>query len=170
MHARLSSARNEMVKSIKNQPINIASHLNSLPPYSPIEPLEVVSRRLQRSPEEIIKLDANENPYGPSPRARQTLADLSYPHIYPDPESRSLRTALANFTSVPPENLLAGSGADELIDLVLRVLLEPEDPVMICPPNFGMYAFDTHINAGKIIEIPRRQDFSLDFNLLHDRI
>ncbi|RMF30310.1 MAG: histidinol-phosphate aminotransferase, partial [Chloroflexi bacterium] len=43
-------------------------------PYTPIVPFEVLSRRLGLPPERIIKLDANENPYGPSPRVREALA------------------------------------------------------------------------------------------------
>jgi histidinol-phosphate aminotransferase len=139
-----------------------AAHISALPPYTPIEPFEVLSERLRRAPEDIIKLDANENPYGPSPRALRALAELPFPHIYPDPESRLLRSALADFTQVPEENLLAGSGADELIDLIMRVLLEPQDSVLICPPTFGMYAFDTRLNAGKLVEVWRKPDFSLD--------
>lgn len=139
-----------------------AAHIAALPPYTPIEPFEVLSQRLQRAPEDIIKLDANENPYGPSPRALQALAELPFAHIYPDPESRFLRAALAEFTQVPEENLLAGSGADELIDLVMRVLLEPQDRVLVCPPTFGMYAFDTRLNAGQLVEVWRKPDFSLD--------
>jgi len=54
---------------------------------------------------------------------------MRFPHIYPDPESRALRAALAGFTGVPQDYLLAGAGADELIDLLLRVLLEPGDRV-----------------------------------------
>src|SRR5512142_2236032 len=95
-----------------------ASRFQSFPPYTPIEPFEVLSARLGRPPEQIVKLDANENPYGPSPKARRALAELEWPHIYPDPESRALRSALAKFTGAPVENLMAGSGADELIDLV----------------------------------------------------
>lgn len=45
---------------------------------------------------------------------------MSYPHIYPDPECRRLRQALAEDTGVPPEHLLVGCGADELIDLLMR--------------------------------------------------
>jgi hypothetical protein len=95
-------------------------------------------------------------------RVTAALADLAYTHIYPDPEARALRAGLAAFTGVPPEHLLAGAGADELIDLLLRVLLEPNDVVLNFPPTFGMYAFDTRLNAGKVVEIPRRPDFSLD--------
>ena len=51
-----------------------AQRFDRLPPYTPIEPFEVLSARLGLPAEQIIKLDANENPYGPSPRARQALA------------------------------------------------------------------------------------------------
>ena len=137
-------------------------HLHDLPAYIPIEPFDVLSMRLGRTPETIIKLDANENPYGPSPKVRQTLAALEYPHIYPDPESRQLRAALEEFTGVPQEHLIAGAGADELIDLLMRVFVDPGDRVLICPPTFGMYTFDIRLNAGSVIAVPRREDFSLD--------
>jgi histidinol-phosphate aminotransferase len=139
-----------------------AARFENFPPYTPIEPFEVLSARLGRAPEDIVKLDANENPYGPSPLARRALANLDFPHIYPDPESRTLRQGLAAFTGVGMEYLLAGAGADELIDLLLRVLLEPGDKVVNCPPTFGMYPFDTLLNAGQVVDVPRLADFSLD--------
>ena len=142
--------------------MKLPTHIQSLPPYTPIEPFEVLSERLGRRPEDIIKLDANENPYGVSPRVRYALAEMEFPHIYPDPESRALRAALADFTGVPVENLLAGSGADEMLDLITRLLLEPGDRVLNCPPTFGMYPFDTQLNNGLILDVPRRPDFSLD--------
>jgi histidinol-phosphate aminotransferase len=147
-----------------------ADHLDRLPAYTPIEPFEVLSARYQQSPEEIIKLDANENPYGMSPRASQALAELRFPHIYPDPESRALRAALEQFTGVPAEFLIAGAGADELIDLLLRVLLEPGDRVLNCPPTFGMYRFDTYLNRGEPLEVPRRTDFSLDLEAVQQAV
>jgi histidinol-phosphate aminotransferase len=139
-------------------------------PYTPIEPFEVLSQRLGLPVERIVKLDANENPYGLSPRARVALANLAYANIYPDPESRALRTALAEFTGLPAEHLMAGAGADELIDLVLRVTLEAGDCVLNFPPTFGMYPFDTHLNAGRVIEIPRRADYSLDLPAIQEAI
>ncbi len=140
----------------------LRNHLNALPPYTPIEPFEVLSQRLGRPIHAIIKLDANENPYGPSPKARQALAEMDFPHIYPDPESRALRSALSRFSGVPVEHLAAGSGADELLDVILRLTLEPGDVVLNCPPSFGMYPFDTQVNAGRLVEVPRRSDFSLN--------
>jgi histidinol-phosphate aminotransferase len=130
--------------------------------YTPIVPFEVLSARSGRKPEEIVKLDANENPYGPSPKVREALAQANYWHIYPDPEANELREAISDFTGVPKQFLLAGMGADELIDLVLRVILSPGDGVVDCPPSFGMYPFGTAVNAGQYIAVPRHEDFSLD--------
>ena len=142
--------------------LNARAHLLDLPPYEPVEPYDVVAARSGWPPQRLLKLDANENPYGPLPQVRAALAELAFPHIYPDPESRALRQALAEFTQVPAEYLLAGAGADELIDLLLRAILDPGDAVVICPPTFGMYAFDARINAARVIAVARRPDFGLD--------
>lgn len=150
--------------------MKIASRFQSFPSYTPIEPFEVLSARLGIPAEQIVKLDANENPYGPSPRARQALAELAFSHIYPDPESRALRAALNRLTGVPQETLMAGAGADELIDLVLRVLLEPGDTVINLPPTFGMYDFDTRLNAGQVIEIPRKEDFKINLDAVRKAV
>ena len=131
-------------------------------PYTPIFPFHVLAERLGRSPEDIIKIDANENPYGPSPKVQEALANIEYTHIYPDPDSRVLRRALAGFTGMPMENLLAGAGADELLDLTMRLFLQAGDAIINCPPTFGMYTFDAAINAARTISIPRRSDFSLN--------
>ena len=97
----------------------IRPHVRTMPAYQPISPFEVLSELLGLPPQDIVKLDANENPYGPLPAVTEALADLPYTHIYPDPESRELRKALAAYHGVPFENLMAGAGADELIDLIL---------------------------------------------------
>jgi histidinol-phosphate aminotransferase len=150
--------------------MKIRQHLESLPPYAPIEPFEVLSARLGRSPEQIVKLDANENPYGPLTMVREALANMEFPHIYPDPESRALRKPLEKFTGVPTEYLLAGAGADELLDLLMRVFLEPSDCILSCPPTFGMYSFDAELNAARCIEVPRRADFSLDVDSIRKAV
>lgn len=150
--------------------MKIIERLQSLPPYQSIEPFEVLSGRLGRSTDDIIKLDANENPYGCAPAARTSLANLAFPHIYPDPESRALRNALSEYTGVPVEYLFAGAGADELLDLILRLVLNPGDTVLNITPTFGMYAFDTLLNNGKIIEIERDDNFDLPFERIQQTV
>ena len=140
----------------------IRPEILTMEPYTPIVPFEVLSARFGRPPSEIIKLDANENPYGPSPRALAAISSLQFSNIYPDPESTALRAALSRDLNLPAENILCGAGADELIDLVLRLFIRSGDAVIDCPPTFGMYSFDTAINAGTLIKISRHDDFAVD--------
>jgi len=144
----------------------VRAHIQAMPAYEPILPFEVLSELLGRPAEQIIKLDANENPYGPLPEVRQALANLPYAHIYPDPESRKLRQALASRLDIPVEILLAGAGADEFIDLIMRACLEPDDAIVNCPPTFGMYAFDGDLNRARRIDVYRNSDFSLNLEAI----
>jgi histidinol-phosphate aminotransferase len=60
--------------------------------------------------------------------------------------------------------LLVGHGADELIDLIMRLFIEPGDIIVNCPPTFGMYAFDGHVNGAQVINMWRHSDFSIDID------
>ncbi len=108
----------------------------------------------------IIRLDANENPYGLPARARQALAQFDrYQHY---PEYRALTAAVADYAGVRPEQVLLGNGGDEIISLLIRLFVEPGEGAIVCPPTFGMYAVDIRAHAGRVLQVPRRPDFSLD--------
>ena len=94
----------------------IRADIEKMESYTPIVPFDVLSARLEYPPEQIVKLDANENPYGPSPKIYQALADEQYYHIYPDPASTALREGLSHYVGLDKEYIMAGAGADELID------------------------------------------------------
>ncbi len=140
----------------------IRPEVKAMPPYVPIEPTEVISRHLGVPEEDVIKLDGNENPYGCSPKVKRALAGYAYYHLYPDPEQRELRSQLEKYTGVSVQYLLAGSGSDELIDLILRLFIQSRDKVVNCPPTFGMYPFSTDVCGGHVVSIPRKADFSID--------
>lgn len=137
-----------------------------LAPYTPMTYYETLARRLGRMPEEIVKLDANENPFGPSPAALEALASLRTLHRYPDPRTRALRQALAERTGVPLDQLFVGAGSDELLALTARLLLDPGDVVVVAPPTFSMYAFNAELQGARVVSVPRRPDFSLDLEAL----
>lgn len=130
--------------------------------YTPIAPFEVLSARLGFAPERITKLDANENPYGPSPKALKAIADFPYKHIYPDPGQTLLRDGLEKYLGIDKEHILCGNGSDELLDLILRLVIEPGDAVINCPPTFGMYTFLAGVCGARVVEVPRRADFAVD--------
>ncbi|MFQ5610810.1 MAG: histidinol-phosphate transaminase [Anaerolineae bacterium] len=148
----------------------LRSDIASMEEYTPILPLEILSEQLGREPANIVKLDANENPYGPSPRVAGALAAMPHPHIYPDPEARHLRNALARYTNVDSSYLMAGHGADELIDLLMRLFIQPGDVLINCPPTFGMYSFDARVNGAQVINISRCPDFRLDIDALAEAV
>ena len=146
--------------------------LRGMDGYEPIEPPEEAAVRYGVAPGDVVKIDGNENPYGPSPRARKAL--MGGPggyeaHRYPDPEQRRLRAALAARHDVPETCIVAGAGADELIDLVFRVFVDPGDRVVIASPTFGMYAFGSKLSGATLVDAPRREaDWSLDADALVD--
>ncbi len=132
----------------------LRSRLRALAPYAAIESPEQVARRYGLDAARIVKLDGNENPYGPAPAALEALRGVEA-HRYPDPEQRRLREALGAHLGVPPAAVVAGAGADELIDLVVRCVVEPGDRVVVAPPTFGMYAFDAEQAGARLVEVPR---------------
>lgn len=140
----------------------IRPELAAVKAYTPVEPVEVLSQQAKLPVERIVKLDGNENPYGCSPKVYQALANYSYYHIYPDPEERKLRQALEEYTGLSHEHIVCGSGSDELIDLILRLFLKPGDEVINCPPTFPMFPFFTQLCGGKVVAIPRGEDFAID--------
>ena len=136
--------------------------LRSLRGYTPIEPPEQVAARYGIPAGRIVKLDGNENPYGPSPRARAALAAAYDAHRYPDPDQRRLRAALAAHLDVEPACIVAGAGSDELIELIFRTYVEPGDRIVTASPTFGMYAFDAELYGARLVDVPRRDDWSID--------
>jgi histidinol-phosphate aminotransferase len=74
---------------------------------------------------------------------------------------------LAELYGVQPEQVLAGRGSDEAIDLLVRAFCRPgTDAVAICPPTFGMYAVAAGIQGARVLEAPLRADFTLDVDTL----
>ncbi|XP_039012318.1 LOW QUALITY PROTEIN: histidinol-phosphate aminotransferase, chloroplastic-like [Hibiscus syriacus] len=172
--ASISSSPSTVPAEPVNQKLSgdsfIRPHLRKLSPYQPILPFEVLSAKLGRKPEDIIKLDANENPYGPPPEVLEALGSLKFPYIYPDPESRQLRAALAEDSRIESDYILVGCGCDELIDLIMRCVLDPGDKILDCPPTFTMYEFDAGVNAAQVIKVPRKPDFGLNVEAIAEAV
>jgi histidinol-phosphate aminotransferase len=55
-----------------------------------------------------------------------------------------------------------GCGADELIDLLMRCVLDPGEKIIDCPPTFTMYAFDADVNDARVVTVPRLDGFRID--------
>ncbi len=113
---------------------------------------------------DVIKLNANENPYGCSPRVNRALASYPYLNIYPDAGQTELRGLLAGYTGVAAENIVASNGSNQLIDDVLRLFIAPGDEAINCVPTFDLYRFRTQIYGGTVVEVRRDKEFNVDVN------
>ena len=150
--------------------VRIRRDIKSMSAYTPTTSLDVFAARLGIAAENLIKLDANENPFGPSPLVAEALANLPNMHVYPDPESGQLRELLSGYTGVAASQILCGAGADELIELILQLFIEPGDVIINTPPTFAMYGFDAPLYHGSVIDVYRRANFSLDINAIEEAV
>ena len=132
-------------------------------PYEPVAPPERLQAESGVGKEGIVRLNANENPYGPPPRVREVIASFDAAHIYPDPDHAALRAGLARYTGFDVERIVVGSGSDELIALLVRLFVGPGDTIAAATPTFGMYAFDADLAGARFVGVPRNaEDFSID--------
>ncbi|HEX73540.1 MAG TPA: histidinol-phosphate transaminase [Dehalococcoidia bacterium] len=142
----------------------IRSHLVTLGGYAASTSPETLKGKVEVPVENIIKLDANENPYGCSPRVSQALATYPYLNIYPDDGQTELRELLAEYTGIGAECIVASGGSNQLIDLIIRLFVGLGDEVINCVPTFDIYRFSTQINGGTLIEVPRDENFAVNVN------
>ena len=147
------------------------THLEAMPPYTPIEPFEILSARgLDASPPRSSSWMQTKTHMDPYRLSARHWAGWISPIFIPTRKVVHCRKSLSVFTGIGDEYLLAGAGADELIDLLMRVLLDPGDCILSCPPTFGMYSFDAELNAAHCIEIPRSADFSLEMESIRKAV
>jgi len=138
--------------------------------YSAATSPETLDGKIDVATSDIIKLDANENPYGCSPRVQKALAKYKQFNIYPDDGQERLRKMLSDYIGVDPKYIVAGSGSNQLIDLLVRLLVAKGDEVINCTPTFGIYSFSTRLCGGTLVEVPRQSDFSIDINKIKSAI
>jgi histidinol-phosphate aminotransferase len=111
-----------------------------------------------------IKLDANESNNYLFPDGFD-LSKLSLQR-YPDDQASTLRQALSGYLGVPKENILEGNGSSELIELLLKTYLEPQDLVLTFEPTFSMYRIYTQMVGATYLGLPSRPDFTIDMATL----
>ncbi len=116
---------------------------------------------------EVIKLNANENALGSSPRALAAIrAELETLHLYPDGGSTLLREAIAKFYAIDAGQVLAGNGSDNIIKMLSETFLQPGDNIVVPFPSFSQYNFGAHVMGAHVINAPLRSDFSYDVEAL----
>ena len=123
--------------------------------YEPGKPIEETARELGLQPDQIIKLASNENPLGPSPKAKEAMrAAIEEGHLYPDGGGWKLRNAIAEKHGVGMENVVLGNGSNEIIELLCHSFLNPETALIAAEHAFVVYKLMATLFGAKYVEVP----------------
>lgn len=138
-------------------------------PYTPGRPIEEVQRELGLS--EVIKLASNENPIGASPDAIAAAQRACLTgHLYPDAASFQLKEALSSHLGLPPNQILVGSGSDQLISLISEIYLgSPDDEIVMGEPSFVRYESAAKLVPCKVIKVEVTENLELDLDQMVER-
>ncbi len=146
----------------------VPPYVASLQPYVPGKPIEEVEREYGVSG--VAKLASNENALGPSPRAlaaaREACARVN---LYPDGSAFHLRRALARKLGVTPEEIVVGNGSNEVLELVVRTFLGPDDETLTSAGSFVVYRLATQAHGRRCVEAPMK-DHRYDLDALAARL
>jgi histidinol-phosphate aminotransferase len=107
----------------------------------------------------FIKLDSNENPFGPSPRAIEAMQSaLAAANSYPDDDSDALRRRLAAYHGLAIDQILVAAGSTALLSLLCQTMLAPGLNAVTCERSFIVYSAAVHATGAQFIETPMRED------------
>jgi histidinol-phosphate aminotransferase len=133
------------------------SYIRAIAPYQPGKPISELAREMGLKEEGIVKLASNENPLGASPLAREAiggqLRDLAR---YPDGNGFDLKQALSDHHGVRPEQVVLGSGSNDVLDLVARAFLSAGASSVYSQHAFVVYPLATQAVGASGIEVPAR--------------
>lgn len=154
-----------MVKSRQNKHLEIDNlvreSVKNLKPKAP--------RR--KSNEDAIYLDKGELPFPPSPKVCQAISDaISQVNRYPEIMGGELREMLADYTGAGKEQIVISNGSDDAIELILKAFVQSGEEVLLPTPTFFVYAFSTELIGGKVISVPRLDNFDLNVKEILEQV
>ncbi|SEL75589.1 histidinol-phosphate aminotransferase [Atopomonas hussainii] len=129
--------------------------VKDLVPYVPGE-----QPKLQK----LVKLNTNENPYGPSPKAVAAMqAELGDSlRLYPDPNSDQLKQAVADYYGVQRAQVFVGNGSDEVLAHLFYGLFKQDQPILFPDITYSFYPVYCGLYGIAYENVPLRDDFSID--------
>jgi len=146
----------------------INKNVLKIKPYEPGKPIEEVKRELGLK--NVIKLASNENPLGSSSKALAAIKrNLGTLNRYPDGNCFYLKDKLARKLNLKPRNLIFGNGSDELIDVIVKTFVGPNEEVLTSKVSFVEYEIVSQSNNRKFRDIPLK-DFKYDLKAIKKAI
>lgn len=124
-------------------------NLENIKTYEAGKPIELVVREYGIEPKDIVKLASNENPYGTSQKVIEAVsAILSKMSLYPDDSMIKLKKALSARFDVKDENIIIGSGSDQVIEFLIHAKAHTGSKILMNSITFAMYEiYSKHVGA-----------------------
>ncbi len=121
--------------------------------------------------ENVIKLNTNENPY-PLPdfilkEIMEWIQENKF-HLYPDPKSLKLRIKISELYGKNQNSVMMGNGSDDILSIVFRTLLKPNDRILILEPSYSLYKVLAKSLQVEVVGVPLKKDFTADLELLKE--
>lgn len=117
--------------------------------------------------DQAIRLDKGELPYPPSPKVVDAISQAATTcNRYPAVLGGVLRDKLADYTGTSPDQLIISNGSDDLIELIIKVFVQPGQQVLLPVPTFFVYWHATQVMGGMPVFVQRTPDFGLDVDAL----
>ncbi|MCU7914962.1 MAG: histidinol-phosphate transaminase [Candidatus Thiodiazotropha sp. (ex Gloverina cf. vestifex)] len=128
--------------------------INQLSPYIPGEQPKI---------DDLVKLNTNENPYGPSPRVIEAIQNATDERLrlYPDPTGLRLRETVADYHSLKPEQIFIGNGSDEVLAHAFFALFRHSQPLLFPDITYSFYPVYCGLYGIDYRTVPLADDFSL---------
>ena len=123
--------------------------------YEPGKPIDETARELGLDPSQIVKVASNENPLGPSPKAKAAMREaIEEAHIYPDGGGFRLRTAIADSLGLSMRNVVIGNGSNEIIELLCHTFLNRQTSLIAAEHAFVVYKLMATLFGARYVEVP----------------
>jgi len=147
--------------------LNFNDKLKDIKTYEAGKPIELVVREFGIEPKDIVKLASNENPYGCSPKVQKAVSDIvSNMALYPDDSMMKLKNALQKRFEIKDENLIIGSGSDQVIEFLMHAKANSNSKILINSVTFAMYEiYAKHVGAEVIRTSSQKHDLDEFYEL-----
>jgi len=111
----------------------------------------------------LVKLNTNENPYGPSPKVLEAIATESGDslRLYPDPNGSALKQTIAEYYRVSPDQVFLGNGSDEVLAHVFQGLLKHSRPILFPDITYSFYPVYCGLYQVPFERVPLAENFSI---------
>lgn len=135
--------------------------------YEAGKPIELVVREFGIEPKDIVKLASNENPYGCSPKVQEAVASIvANMALYPDDSMFKLKDALGSKFKVESDNIIIGSGSDQVIEFLVHAKADENSKILINSVTFAMYEiYAKHVGAEIIRTQSQKHDLDEFYSL-----